>query len=125
MWLTAGTTKHASRYLVILAIGAVLMFGSSVDSVGYAGYGNGTDITTLDLDRDGADVIPPVLARPAGSADVATLYLDRFGADIPEGNWWEASEDASKAVVAGVEGYRGPDITMMNLDRDGADVLAD
>ena len=125
---TARFIKQARRYLAVLAVGAVLMSGSDGRSVSYAGYslGAGQDLTVLELDRDGADIVPPILARPAGSrADVTTLYLDRYGADIPEGNWWGASGDASSAVVAAVDGHRGPDITGLNLDRDGADFLAD
>lgn len=77
----------------------------------------------------GTDVFSSsIMARAAGSSasvDVTTLYLDRYGADIPEGNWWGTSETASSAEAASVEGPRGPDITTLNLDRDGADIVAD
>jgi hypothetical protein len=83
----------------------------------------GSDTTTLNLDRNGADVEPAAVARSAGGVDWTTLYLDRDGADMPEGNWWGEGEYAGGSAAPGSE--RGPDITTLNLDRDGADVAAD
>jgi len=85
----------------------------------------GLDTTTLNLDRDGADVELVPAARPARSVDTTTLFLNRDGADIPAGSWWGDSgyEGRANEAVAGSE--RGPDTTTLNLDRDGADVVAD
>jgi hypothetical protein len=85
----------------------------------------GPDTTTLNLDRDGADVELPPVAQPAGGVGVTTLYLDRDGADIPESNWWSGSVYAGGVNEAAPGSDRGPDTTMLNLDRDGADVAAD
>jgi hypothetical protein len=85
MWLQA---------LVALAVCASLFTGSGINGVGADGSAGGPDITTLNLDRDGADVFVTDTARQAQGRDIA--------ARVSEG---------------------GPDITTLILNRDGADVF--
>ena len=85
----------------------------------------GLNITTLNLDRDGADVLPVDEEQSASGLDLTVLYLDREGADSPTGYWWDTSRYAAAQPAEIPSIYKGPDITGLNLDRDGADRVID
>ena len=61
--------------------------------------------------------------RTAGSMDTTMLYLDCDGADIPAGNWWAKGEYAGSVDRTTSKSHQGADFTLMDLDRDGADVF--
>lgn len=85
----------------------------------------GPDVTTLNLDRDRADVEPAPAARPSRGVDTTTLYLDRDGADVSASSSWGGSDYAGSTNEAASGSDRKLDLTTLNLDRDGADVVAD
>ncbi len=85
-----------------------------------------SDLTTLSLDRDGADVF----SRPSTAPDVTGLTLDRDGADIftsdatttgafPDTTGLSLDRDGADLMTPQ---QAAPDITQLNLDRDGADI---
>jgi hypothetical protein len=124
MQRTANVAERASRYLAVLAFSAAMVLGSVVSGAGFTGTAASLDTTTLELDRDGADISPVDEKPSARGLDMTMLYLDRDGADSPTGNWWDPSSYAAARPADAPSIYRGPDITGLNLDRDGADAVA-
>lgn len=116
--LALGTKRQSKRWGVIAGLAFLVMFiggivggmalsGGDGDGDGdraVASTATGLDLTTLALDRNGADVVAPMPRRPA--TDTTRLTLDRNGAD----------------VVADVVST-SPDITNLALDRNGADAV--
>jgi hypothetical protein len=113
----AAVTKQTHRYLAVLtalAVIAVLVFGSGLYSQGILwGSGDGASSETRDA----------IVGGPG--PDITSLNLDRDGADIEEGKEWGTINAAGGATSEAIDGKRGPDITSLNLDRDGADIVED
>jgi hypothetical protein len=125
MQKTVRIAKRTARYAAAGAFSTAMFLGTVVSGFGFAGTVAGPDTTTLELDRDGADVFPAGEHASANGLDLTVLYLDREGADSPTGYWWNTSSYAAAQPAAIPPVYKGPDITGLNLDRDGADRVID
>jgi hypothetical protein len=109
---TVGTPRNHTRHLwVIGAVLALVLTGATIVAVVASRWGESEaattsapvagDLTTLALDRDGADLFPPVLGA---APNTTTLNLDREGADtLPR-------------LL-----HDSPEITALSLGLDGSD----
>jgi hypothetical protein len=109
---TVGTPRNHSRHLwVIGAVLALVLTGATIVAVVAIRWGESEapttpapvagDLTTLALDRDGADLFPPVVGA---APDTTSLNLDRVGADtLPR-------------LL-----HDSPEITALSLGLDGSD----
>jgi len=113
----SGITRRAVRYSAVMVVNIALIAGFGLSAAG-------ASVSSLNLDRDGSDIVPYQATTANSGPDTTTLVLDRDGADIPEGNWWGNPDMAASLALSSTPVQRGPDITTLNLDRDGADIVS-